>query len=340
MSMLRAHTRRARAEQGLWASWNSRRGRAVPSRATAVVRRIDPGVRRAHTRRLMTVKDAIQEHSACLRRQGVESPRLQVEWLLAHLLQLPRPELCLRGEALLTAEQTALLAAWVRRRAGREPLQHILGTVNFCGYELEVNRAVLIPRPETEMLAELAWNQLRERTAQGQPPAVALDFGCGSGCLAIALAKEAPGTVVHAVDVSAAALATARRNALRHGLGESVVFHRGDGFAALPAGLRFDLLVSNPPYIPSAEIERLEPEVRDHDPRLALDGGQDGLDFYRRLGTEAPAWLVPGGHLLAEFGDGQAENLRRLFSLSPWTRCEVTPDYTGRPRYLRAVVPS
>ena len=181
----------------------------------------------------------------------------------------------------------------VRRRERREPLQHLLGTVCFCGFELIVNRDVLIPRPETEVLAEMAWTHLLER--QGCEPPTVLDFGTGSGCVAIAIAHHVPSARVHALDASPSAVGVARQNAALQGLSERIQFNMGDAFAAVPGGLRFDLIVTNPPYIPSGEIDGLEPEVRDHDPRMALDGGRDGLAFYRLLAAEAPAHLNAGG---------------------------------------------
>src|SRR5262249_34624698 len=161
---------------------------------------------------------------------------------------------------------------------------------SFCGLEIAVNRNVLIPRPETELLAQRAATLL-----QPLPAPRVLDLGTGSGCLAIALAVNCPAADIVATDISEEALQVARANAARHGVGAQIQFHRGDGFAAVPGHLRFDLIVSNPPYVASAEIAALEPEVRDHDPRLALDGGADGLEFYRRLAVEAPASLKPAG---------------------------------------------
>jgi release factor glutamine methyltransferase len=163
---------------------------------------------------------------------------------------------------------------------------------------------------------------------------VALDFGTGSGCLAIALAAKCPTAIVHAVDLSAEALATARENTVANQVADRVVLHHGDGFAALPPGLGFDLIVSNPPYIPGAEIATLEPEVRDHDPRLALDGGADGLDFYRRLAAEAAARLRPNACLMIEFGDGQAPAITEIFVRHNWVVAATEADYSGRQRLM------
>lgn len=281
----------------------------------------------------MTVLEVIQRSSEFLARKGVDSPRLQVELLLAHVLAMPRLKLYLNFERALTDAELEQARALVKRRGQREPLQHILGTACFCGLEMAVNRDVLVPRPETEILAERAWQFLS--TPRPQPSTV-LDFGTGSGCLAIAIAVHAPTAEVHALDVSPAAIRVAGDNAARHGIAQRIHFHEGDGFAALPPELRFDLIVANPPYISSAEIDTLEPEVRDHDPRLALDGGPDGLACHRRIAADATARLKPGGRLMLEFGDGQGAALRDLFTATGWQVQGVERDYTGRERFLIA----
>lgn len=282
----------------------------------------------------MTVREVIQRSTEFLQRHGVDSPRLQAELLLAHLLKLPRLQLYLNHDRALTEPEVTALRALVQRRARREPLQHLVGSVSFYGLEIAVSPAALIPRPETETLAELAATALAGRDSSAPP--VVLDFGTGTGCLAIALATRCPAARIHALDLSEAALALARLNAERHGITARLAFHLGDGFRALPADLRFDLIVANPPYIPTGELATLQPEVRDFDPRAALDGGVDGLDFYRRLALEAPAWMKAAGGLFAEFGDGQEAALPSLFAEAGWRATEVHRDLTGRPRVLEA----
>ena len=281
----------------------------------------------------VTVLEVIQRSSEFLARKGVESPRLQIELLLAHVLQVPRLKLYLNFERRLTDPELEVLRGLVTRRGEREPLQHILGSVSFCGFELEVNREVLIPRPETELLAERACEQVARL---GAATPIILDFGTGSGCLAIALAVRCPAAQMHALEISEAALAVARRNAQRHHVAERLHFHGGSDLAALPAGLQFDLLVSNPPYIASGEIASLQPEVRDHDPRSALDGGPDGLKFFRLLATEAAARMTPGGCAMLEFGDGQGEAVSDIFSQQGWRIEAIEKDYSGRARILIA----
>jgi release factor glutamine methyltransferase len=296
--------------------------------------------------RRMTVLDVIQRSAAYLAERGVDSPRLQAELLLAHVLKLPRLRLYLGFDRVLIEPELAATRELVKRRGQRVPLQHLTGSVGFLAHDIKVTGDVLVPRPETETLAQLAIGRLQQLLA-AKPGAIevqsawprVLDFGTGSGCLAIALAAAVPAAEVHALDVSPAALTLARVNAAANGVADRITFYEGDGFAALGAAgsLRpapFELIVTNPPYIPSAEIATLDPEVRDHDPRLALDGGRDGLDFYRRLATEAARWLVPDAWLMAEFGDGQAPALTELFAGHGWQVESVEKDLSDRDRVL------
>ena len=306
----------------------------------------------------MTVLEAIQKSTEFLAKKGVESPRLQTELLLAHLLKLPRMKLYLNFERTLTPAETSMLRDFIKRRGQREPLQHITGSTSFCGLEIAVNRHALVPRPETELLAESGWQFLSTINSQ---PSTALDFGTGSGCIAIALAIKCPSAKVVATDVSPDTLALAKQNAGRHNAAERIEFLQGDGFAAFQSEgrvtrvpnseietkirdscnsplrkMEFDLIISNPPYIPSAEIATLQPEVRDFDPRAALDGGADGLDFYRKLAMEAKPFLKPGGKIMLEFGDGQTDAIRKMFETEKWIVEAVKEDYSHRARILIA----
>lgn len=282
------------------------------------------------------VIEIIPRSAEFLAKKGVDSPRLQAELLLAHVLKVPRMRLYLDFERVLEPAEVDQYRELVRRRGQREPLQHIVGTTSFCGLEMAVNRQVLIPRPETEILAELGWKFLSQATAEAGGRPAALDFGTGSGCLAIAIAVKCPEKEVWAVDRSPDALAVARGNAERLGVGDRIRFFEGDGFGALPAGTRFDLVISNPPYIPTGEVATLEPEVRDYDPMGALDGGADGLDFYRRLAAEAGDYLRANGKVMAEFGDGQGPAVQELFEKQKWIVEALERDYTGRLRILVA----
>lgn len=280
----------------------------------------------------VTILEVIQRSTDFLTKKGVESPRLQVELLIAHVLKMKRMQLYLNFERTLSDADVQTLREMVQRRGNREPLQYIIGNVSFCGWELKVTPAVLIPRPETEILAERAWQFLST-----VPQAIALDFGTGSACLAIAMAVKNPTAQVHALDASEEALNVAKENAAKHNA--SIQFHKGDGFNALPTDLKFDLIVSNPPYIPTAEIETLEPEVKDHEPRSALDGGVDGLDFYRLLATQSVKWLKPSGKIMLEFGDGQGEAIAKIFQSQHFVVESIESDYSQRPRILSARPP-
>ena len=281
----------------------------------------------------MTVLEAIQKSTEFLAKKGVESPRLQIELLLAHLLKMPRMKLYLNFERVLTPAETDALRELVKRRGRREPLQHITGSISFCGLEIAVNRHALVPRPETELLAEAGWQLLSTLNLQ---PSTVLDFGTGTGCIAIALAVKCPQAIIMATDVSAEALALAKENAVRHNVAGQIRFLQGDGFTIFPTDASFDLIVSNPPYIPSAEIATLQPEVRDFDPCAALDGGVDGLDFYRRLAVEAKSFLKPNGKIMLEFGDGQDRTIRNIFEAEKWIVEAVKEDYSHRARILIA----
>jgi release factor glutamine methyltransferase len=284
----------------------------------------------------VTVLEVIQKSADFLAKKGVDSPRLQTELLLAHVLQMPRMKLYLNFERQLSDPELDSLRKLVQRRGQREPLQHLVGATSFCGLEIAVNRQVLIPRPETELLAEAGWQFLSTLKPQ---PATALDFGTGSGCIAIAVATKCVTAHLVALDVSPEALAAAQQNAAKNNVNDRVEFRQGDGFAALKAGEQFDLILSNPPYIASAEIETLQPEVRDHDPRGALDGGADGLDFYRRLAAESGEFLKPHGKIMLEFGEGQAEKIGGIFAAQGWSVEAIHEDYTQRQRFLIAHLP-
>jgi release factor glutamine methyltransferase len=280
----------------------------------------------------MSILEVIQRSTDFLARKGVASPRLQVELLLAHLLRMPRMKLYLSFERVLTSMELDALRALVLRRGQREPLQYIVASTSFCGLEIALSRGVLIPRPETELLAERAWTFLQK----GAGVLSALEIGTGSGCLAIALARHALQATICATDLSGPALELARRNAEANLVSDRVQFFQGDLFAAAPAEARYDLIVSNPPYIPTARIETLEAEVRDYEPRSALDGGTDGQDFYRRIAAEAGARLQPAGCLMLELDEEGAAATRQIFQSQKWIVEGVEKDYNGRDRILIA----
>ncbi len=278
----------------------------------------------------MTVLEAIQRSGEFLGKKGVESPRLNAELLLAEVLRVPRMRLYLDFERVLAEAEVNDLRVMVVRRSQREPLQHILGRVNFCGLDFKVTKEVLIPRPETELLAELAWKFLAEMA----PEPRVFDYGTGSGCLAITLAVRIPAAQVLAVDISAAALEVARENAVAHQVAERVRFAHGDALACLERGLT--LVVGNPPYIARGAMAGLPAEVRDYDPSLALDGGVDGLDHYRRIAMQAGPSVVAGGKVMLEFGDGQGGAITEIFQKQNWIVEALVEDYNRQPRILVA----
>ncbi len=264
---------------------------------------------------------------------GLDSPRLEAEWLLAHVLRLPRMRLVLESRKELSPIELDAVGQLLNGRCHRVPSQHLIGTAAFLRHELVVDRRVLVPRPETEGLAMLAIQHLQRLPLQ-KTPIRTLDFGTGSGALILSIAAEFPSMEAHALDVSVDALDVAKQNADRMGLAGRVRFHLSDRFLQLPPGLHFDLIVSNPPYIPTTEIETLAPEVRDFDPRLALDGGTDGLDFYRYLARESGRRLIPGGNLMMELGFGQAREVAEIFQKAGWMDESVEKDLSGIERVL------
>lgn len=270
----------------------------------------------------MTVLEALRE--AEKRLSAVPDPRLDAEYLLAHVLRVPRLEVLLQKQRALTDAEAAYFQAFVARRAAREPLQYILGTQPFMGLPFRTDPRALIPRNDTETLCQEALRLAKSHQR-------VLDLCTGSGAIAIALKKRMPALAVTAADVSPEALSLARENA--DALDAAVDFRQGDLWDAV-AGEVYDLIVSNPPYIPDALQDTLQEEVR-KEPPLALFGGADGLDFYRRIAHGAPDHLAPGGCLLLEIGDDQFEQVKTL--LTPgFENITLLHDMNGRPRVVRA----
>jgi release factor glutamine methyltransferase len=287
---------------------------------------------------VVTVLEVIQRSTDFLARKGIDTPRLQAELLLAGVLKLPRLKLYLDFERRLGPAELDTVRHLVQRRAAHEPLQYLLGTTSFCGLEIHVNPDVLIPRPETEVLAEQAWKFLKDQV-ELTGSARALDFGTGSGCLAIALAAQVPQARIWAVEASAAAIVVAKENAALHQLSDRIEFFEGTGLARVPSSERFDLIVSNPPYIPTKEIGGLQLEVREHEPRLALDGGETGLDSFVLLAREALPLVKPEGRLMMELGDGQSGAVSQILEEKGWMIERIVPDLAGRARILVARPP-
>jgi release factor glutamine methyltransferase len=257
--------------------------------------------------------------------KGIESARLETELLLAATLGLDRIGLYVNFERPLDADELAAFRERVRRRAQREPLQYILGETEFWSLMFNVGPAVLVPRADTEVLIE-------EALARVAGVKRVLDVGTGSGAIAIVLAHENPGIQVMALDCSESALEVARSNARRNGVADRITFLAGD-LTALPAG-PFEMVVSNPPYIPSKDWEALMPEVRNYEPRLALDGGIDGLEAYRHLALQSQHILNPGCWLLVEVGIDQAADVEKIFNAAGLIDVRHRDDYAGIPRVV------
>jgi len=277
-----------------------------------------------------TVPALLGRAAAALEEAGIETARPEAEWLLAGLLAVERFALYLEPTRRLTAAEAAHYRELIARRARREPLQYLLGWEDFHGLRLAVTPDVLVPRPETEGLVEWALEVLA-----GRPDPVIADLGTGSGAIACALARALPRAAVLAVEMEAGALAVASRNVRDLGLSARVRLLAGDLFAplgSLSAGL--DLVVANPPYLPSAVIASLPPEVSRHEPRAALDGGPDGLGVIRRIVAGAPPVLKPGGWLLMEIGEEQAGPLASLMAAEGFSGIRARRDLNRVERYI------
>lgn len=287
-----------------------------------------------------TVAAVLAAGTARLAAAGVEHPRAEARLLLCEAAGLAREAALAHPERPVTGEDWARYEAYLARRERREPIQYILGRAEFYSREFHVNRRVLIPRPETELLVELAAAHIRAAFPGEAEPHLA-DLGTGSGALAVTLALELPGARVEAVDLSPGALAVAEGNARRLGASPRVRFHRGDWWAPLRAcGLlgRLHAAVANPPYVADGEAERLMPEVGRHEPAEALFAGSDGLACLERIARGAPAFLRPGGALFVEVGAGQARPVAALLRASgAWRRVAVHRDFAGVERVVAAV---
>jgi release factor glutamine methyltransferase len=279
----------------------------------------------------MTAVEILSRAAEILSDMDGTDPRLEARVLLRRAAGFTDMEIFAFPERPVSAAAAGRFFRTVELRRSRVPLAYILREKEFWSIPLAVSPAVLIPRPETELLVEKALAR-----ASGLEPLI-IEIGTGSGCVAVALAKELPAARLVATDISRRALRLAAANAARHGAG-NIRFAAGSFFGALRGlGLegRADLIVSNPPYVSEKEWDDLAPEVRDHEPRRALVSGPTGMEAIRRLAREAPRFLKPGGTLLLEFGAGQAAAVRRAFA-SPWTRRETYRDLSGRPRVLAA----
>jgi release factor glutamine methyltransferase len=278
------------------------------------------------------VKDARTRAALELAQAQIESPHLTAELLLGYALGWDRVRVLTDFDAPLDKESTERFLAAVRRRIQGEPLQHITGQQEFYGRMFHVSPAVLIPRPETEILVESVVSLAKDQK-QGVRFA---DVGTGSGCIAVSVAAELPGCRGWAVDLSLEALAIARQNAIQHRVGGRIQFVCGNLLDAFPPEPAFDFILSNPPYVARRDAAGLPDMVRDHEPHLALFGGELGLEVYFRLVPQAAARLLPGGHLVLELGIGQSPDVVRLIEQEGLAVVKVLDDLRGIPRCILA----
>ena len=271
----------------------------------------------------MTISDWLNRAKARLTDTGCPDPDIDARWIAEDALGMTRQALLFESDRAVDRDQLMTLESMLDRRAAGEPVQYVLGTADFMGFRFQVTHAVLIPRQDTELLAETALIDLRQRP--GNPDA--LDLCAGSGCVGLSIASLAPSVRVTLADISKDALEVARKNARE--LDVRVDIRQGDLFEAV-GRQRFDVIACNPPYIPTADLDGLQKEVR-FEPQLALDGGADGLDFYRRISSEAWAHLNPGGALYLEVGVDEAAPVEALLKANP--RCAET----GRAKDLNGI---
>jgi release factor glutamine methyltransferase len=279
-----------------------------------------------------TIRHVLEWTTNYFREQQCESPRLDAEILLAHVLNCPRIQLYVRYDVALTDDQRGRMRELVRRRAAREPVAYLVGKREFFGLDFQVSRGVFIPRPETELLVVELVKNLKE-----QPAASVLELCVGSGCVCVAAAVNLPQVRMTAVELFPDVLKVARENAEKHGILQRIQFCEGDLYAALQKPELFDAIVSNPPYIAASEIDGLQPEVSLHEPRTALDGGIDGLDIVRRILEGAGSHLHPGGRILMELSPetvfAAAELAEKNHDLD---KVSILRDDAGASRFLSA----
>jgi release factor glutamine methyltransferase len=285
---------------------------------------------------LRTLRGVLMESAQFLLGAGIESAQIDAEVLLRRVLGIEKAQLYSTLDVPLSTDQQLQFQEMLLRRAQHEPVAYITGRKEFWSLDFIVTADVLIPRPETELLVEVGLERLAHFVDKAP---LILDIGTGSGVIAVCLAKERFDAGISAVDISAAALETARTNVKRHGVSDRVHLMRGDLFVTLGAKTRvFDLIVSNPPYVRTGEISLLAPEIRDWEPMTALEGGVDGMDIYRRIIEEAHEYLAPGGHIVLEIGADLGKTVTELFTRSGYYgQVSVYRDYAGKDRVVAAV---
>ncbi|WP_298463628.1 peptide chain release factor N(5)-glutamine methyltransferase [uncultured Mitsuokella sp.] len=286
--------------------------------------------------RIWTIGRILKWTEGYFAEKGLESPRLDAEVLLSHVLKKQRIYLYVHFDEPLQPEELAAYREMVKKRVMHVPVAYILGEREFMGLTFKVTPDTLIPRPDTEILVQAAIDRLKAMPASDDTALHIADIGTGTGAICLSVLHYLPQVTAETVDISPAARAVAEENAEQLGLADRITFHTGDLLAPL-AGRTFAAILSNPPYIPEADIGTLAPEVRTKEPHTALSGGADGLDFYRRLAAEAPQMLAPNGFLAFEVGIHQARDVAALAKANPLIgRTEILPDYAGIDRVVVA----
>lgn len=276
----------------------------------------------------------IREITRFLKKFGIDSANKDAELIISNCLGIDRVTIY-RDNPLIAEEYILRIDGFVKRRSKREPLQYILGETEFYGLKINVGPGVFIPRPETELLVEEA---IKKVTSEGKGSSLSiLDLCTGSGCVALALARKFPDAQVYGIDASEIAIEYARKNAETNGI-NNVTFLRGNLFEPIASATTFDLIVSNPPYIRRADIKNLQPEIKNWEPIEALDGGKDGLDYYRAIIPQAKGYLKRGGYLILEIGVKQPDKLKKMAQNAGFMKISLTKDYTGVERIFIATL--
>lgn len=276
------------------------------------------------------VIDVIEWTTEYFKKHGISSPRLDAELLLGYVMNKERLQLYLDFEEVVPKEHLAKYRELVKKRSQRVPVSYLINRKEFLSLDFYVDENVLIPRPETEVLVETI---LQDKSDSRR----LVDVGTGSGAIAISIAKTRTNWEIFAVDVSPEVIEIAMQNAQKHGVEENITFLQGNLFEPIDSSLSFDWIVSNPPYIASDKFDDLMPEIREYEPRIALDGGEDGLDLIRSLIEGAPSFLVPEGKIAIEIGFDQGNAVRSLIESNPaYTECNIIQDYSGNERVVVA----
>ena len=282
---------------------------------------------------MLTIKEVLLKSSDFFASKGIDSPRLDAELLMGHALQLSRIQLYMNFDKPLTEQELTTIRGFVKRRANREPIAYIIEEKGFYKYDFTIEPGILCPRPDTETIIEVANHWI----PKGRDYFIC-DVGTGSGCIGLSLLLDHPNARLYATDISDTALRCTRKNIERHNLKDRAAPLKGPYLEAIPAGRPIDLVVSNPPYIPSKEIDGLSPEVAMHEPRMALDGGPDGLDCYRELIRQAASRIRDG--IIVEIGLGQEQSVADLMTSAGLIDIEFHNDLTDRVRVVSGRKPS